>query len=105
MTKSAAKAAARAVKMLPRPKPNEVKIWFQGSTGSGKTLLADLIRAVLKARGLRVRDYQWGSGVLMENQIVDLTQQNITDVLTVDLEKVEDVHKLYFDRRDGRDVA
>jgi thymidylate kinase len=103
VSKSTAKSAVK--KMLPRPKPNEVKIWFQGSTGSGKTLLADLIRAVLKARGLTVRDYQWGSGVPMENQIVDLTQQNITDVLTVDLERVEDVHKLYFDRGDGRDVA
>lgn len=90
----------RVPKMLQRPKPNEVMIWFQGSTGSGKTLLSDLIAAMLKARGVKVRGYQFGSGVPMEDQIVDLTHQNITDVLTVDLERAEDLRKLQFDREE-----
>lgn len=76
---------------LPRPAPNEVKIWFQGSTGSGKTLLAELIQETLRSRGLTVREYVFGGTdyVRMEDQIVDLTNQNIHDVLTVELASVE----------------
>jgi hypothetical protein len=60
---------------------NEVKIWFQGATGSGKTLLSDLIREALEAGGLKVRTYVFGSGVPMEDQFVDLTRQYVNTFL------------------------
>jgi pantothenate kinase-related protein Tda10 len=71
---------------LPGPDRNEVKIWFQGGTGSGKTVLARFIQDALEARGLKVRTYAFGSRdwVPQEAQVVDLTQQNIHDVLTVE---------------------
>ncbi len=73
---------------LERPGPHQVKIWFQGETGSGKTLLADLIREALEARGLVVRGYRFGGHdyVPPNKRMVDLTDQNIDDVLTVEVD-------------------
>jgi thymidylate kinase len=81
--------------MLPGPKINEVKIWFQGSTGAGKTLLADLVREVLKAKGLTVRRYVFGEPdyVAPRERYVDLTDQSIDDVITVEID-VDGIHKL-----------
>jgi hypothetical protein len=46
-------------------------------------LLSQVIVEALEARGLKVRGYVFGRGVPMEDQWVDLTHQNIDDVLTV----------------------
>jgi hypothetical protein len=75
-------------KTLPGPDRNEVKIWFQGATGSGKTLLARLIAEALEAKGLTVRGYVFGGKdwVPKENQWVDLTHQDVSDVLTVEMD-------------------
>jgi hypothetical protein len=70
---------------LPGPRRNEVKIWFQGETGSGKTLIAQIVHEALRAKGLKLRCEEWRMGYAMEDQIVDLTHQNIDDVLTVDV--------------------
>lgn len=81
---------------LPRPKVNEVKIYFQGVTGSGKTLLSELIGGLLEEAGLKVQPYVFGgeySNVRMEDQFVDLTRQYVTDVLTIQLD-TDDLHKL-----------
>ena len=81
---------------LTPPKSHEVKIWFQGMTGSGKTMLADFITHALKARGVKVRGHDWqlDGSVPMEAQIVDLTHQNIADVLTVELNGWNELEKL-----------
>jgi hypothetical protein len=82
--------------MLPGPGSREVKIWFQGVTGSGKTLLARAVQDALAARGLTVRPYVIGGEdwVPIDRQFVDLTQQNIHDVLTVELPNMEELAKL-----------
>jgi hypothetical protein len=86
----------KRVKTLQQPKHNEVKIWFQGSTGSGKTLLSNLIKRMLKERGVKVRPYISGSGewVGPDNQWVDLTRQGIEDVLTIELDSWKELKKL-----------
>jgi hypothetical protein len=74
---------------------NEVKIWFQGATGSGKSLLSGLIRKVLEERGVKVRGYVFGSSrARVEDKIVDLRRQDISDVLTVELDRWEELEKL-----------
>jgi thymidylate kinase len=90
----------RINKTLPGPNINEVKIWFQGATGSGKTLLSNFIQEALEAQGLKVQTYCFGGAdwVPEENQIVDLTRQDITDVLTVKLDRGQDLAKLYMRR-------
>jgi hypothetical protein len=87
---------------LPGPELEEVKIWFQGVTGSGKTLLQDLIYDALRERGLKVRRYEFGRRPYrrMEEQWVDLTGQNIDDVLTVEVD-IEGLHKLLEPREDA----
>jgi hypothetical protein len=88
--------ARKANVMLPGPGAREVKIWFQGMTGSGKSLLARAIQDALEARGLTVRPYVIGGPdhVPMDRQFVDLTNQNIHDVLTVELHSGEELSKL-----------
>ena len=88
---------------LPGPELEEVKIWFQGVTGSGKTLLQDLIYDALHERGLKVRRYEFGRRPYrrMEEQWVDLTRQNIDDVLTVEMD-IQGLHKLL---EQGEDAA
>jgi hypothetical protein len=61
---------------------------------SGKSLLAKLIREVLEARGVKVRGYAFGSDVREEDQMVDLTHQDISDVLTVELRGWVELRKL-----------
>jgi hypothetical protein len=84
----------KKAKTLPGPDRNEVKIWFQGATGSGKTLLAELFMEALKAKGLKVRNDWRGMGVRMEDQWVDLTHQNVDDVLTIELKGWTELEKL-----------
>jgi thymidylate kinase len=91
----------RRERKLSEPGRGEVKIWFQGPTGSGKSMLAKLITHELEKRGVKVRNRDWLSGVPMENQIVDLTHQNIDDVLTVELGSWEELEKLQFWRREA----
>jgi predicted ATPase len=93
-------------KTLPRPKPNEVRVWFQGSTGSGKTMLHDLIFKVLKERGVKVRRRAFNGefAVRMEDQIVDLTHQNIDDVLTLELDSWGELEKLQFQWEEAADA-
>lgn len=83
---------------LTLPKSREVKIWFQGMTGSGKSMLAELIVNALEARGVKVRRHDWRKDghVSMEEQIVDLTHQNIDDLLTVELDNWNELEKLQF---------
>ena len=71
---------------LTPPKSHEVKIWFQGMTGSGKSMLAAFITHALKAQGVKVRPHDWqlDGHVSKEEQIVDLTHQDISDVLTIE---------------------
>jgi adenylylsulfate kinase-like enzyme len=82
-------------KLIP-PKRKEVKIWFQGVSGSGKSLLQDLIVEALKARGIKVRCYdrRLDGKVAMREQVVDLTNQNIHDVLTIEIDITHDLEKL-----------
>ena len=80
------------MKKLPPPGEGQVKIWLQGSTGSGKTMLFDFIRdAIEKAGGKTARGWD---RVPMQNQIVDLTSQNIDDQLVVMLGAWDELEKL-----------
>jgi hypothetical protein len=63
------------------PKHGDVKIYFQGSTGAGKSLLRRAITDTLRSRGLDVE--QTYVSIPQDKQIVDLTRQNADDVLLV----------------------
>ena len=84
-------------KLIP-PKSREVKIWFQGMTGSGKSMLSEFIVHALEARGVKVRRHDWTKDgfVRMEGQIVDLTHQNVDDLLTVELDNWNELEKLQY---------
>jgi hypothetical protein len=62
-------------------KHGDVKIYFQGGSGSGKSLLADLIRGALRERGLEFEPCC--EDVAQCDQILDMRDQNWDDVLIV----------------------
>ena len=91
------KLTVKLDRQLPKPESHEVRIWFQGLTGSGKSTISHFIKQALEAQGVKVEERILGAGdfgVAMEDQWVDLSHQNIDDILTVDLSSIEEIFKL-----------
>jgi hypothetical protein len=79
--------------VLPGPERNQVKIWFQGATGSGKSLLSNFVREKLEELGIEVTDIpEWQGG------FVDLSKQDGSDVITVKLDRAVSLQKLIMRR-------
>jgi Leucine rich repeat len=70
-----------SLQFLDAPRHGDIKIYFQGRAGSGKSLIQRIVVEALAARGLQVHEVD--DHVARHLQIVDLTSQNLDDTLLI----------------------